>query len=175
MPEQADGLMEGFQLWLNLHSADKMMAPAWHDIPGEQVPVFEAAGAGVRVIAGRSHGVAGAMQRPRTEPLYLDIQLDAGASFAQPLPADHNGFVYVYRGALQVGGTEVPAQRMAILSNQNAAADGVLLQAGPAPARALLIAGAPLNEPIAQHGPFVMNTREELVQAVQDFQAGRIG
>ena len=175
MPEQEDGVMEGFQLWLNLHSTDKMMAPAWHDIPGEQVPEFESAGARVRVIAGSSHGVMGAMQRPRTEPLYLDIQLDAGASFAQPLPVDHNGFVYVYRGALQVGGTEVPAQRMAILSNQHAAADGVLLQAGSVPARALLIAGAPLNQPIAQHGPFVMNTREELVQAVQDFQAGRIG
>ena len=174
MPEQADGAMEGFQLWLNLHSADKMMTPAWHDIPGERVPEFEAGGARVRVIAGSSHGVTGAMQRPRTEPLYLDVQLDAGASFAQPLPATHNGFVYVYRGSLRVGDTEVPLQRMAILANGDGA-DGVLLQAGSAPARALLIAGAPLNEPIAQHGPFVMNTREELVQAVQDFQAGRIG
>ena len=174
MPEQADGVMEGFQLWLNLHSADKMMAPAWHDIPGDQVPEFELAGARVRVIAGNSHGVAGAMQRPRTEPLYLDIQLAAGASFAQPLPATHNGFVYVYRGSLRVGDSEVPLQRMAILANGDGA-DGVLLQAGSAPTRALLIAGAPLNEPIAQHGPFVMNTREELVQAVQDFQAGRIG
>ena len=174
MPEQADGVMEGFQLWLNLHSTDKMMAPAWHDIPGDQVPEFELAGARVRVIAGNSHGVAGAMQRPRTEPLYLDIQLAAGASFAQPLPATHNGFVYVYRGSLRVGDSEVPLQRMAILANGDGA-DGVLLQAGSAPTRALLIAGAPLNEPIAQHGPFVMNTREELVQAVQDFQAGRIG
>ena len=174
MPEQADGRMEGFQLWLNLHSADKMMTPAWHDIPGDQVPEFNLPGVRVRVIAGSSHGVAGAMQRPHTEPLYLDVHLDAGASFAQPLPAGHNGFVYVYRGALQVGGTEVPVQRMAILANDSAA-DGVLLQAGSLPARALLIAGAPLNEPIAQHGPFVMNTREELFQAVQDFQAGKIG
>ena len=182
MPEQADGRMEGFQLWLNLHSTDKMMTPAWHDIPGHQVPEFNLAGARVRVIAGSSHGVAGAMQRPHTEPLYLDVHLEAGASFAQALPAGHNGFVYVYRGALQVAGTEVPAQRMAILTNGDGSgsgdgdgADGVLLQAGNMPTRALLIAGAPLNEPIAQHGPFVMNTREQLFQAVQDFQAGRIG
>ena len=174
MPEQADGVMEGFQLWLNLHSADKMMTPAWHDIPGERVPEFELPGVRVRVIAGRSHGVDGAMQRPRTEPLYLDVQLEAGASFAQPLPATHNGFVYAYRGSLRVGDSALALQRMAILTNGDGA-DGVLLQAGSAPARALLIAGAPLNEPIAQHGPFVMNTREELFQAVQDFQAGRIG
>ena len=127
----------------------------------------------VRVIAGASHGVAGAVQRPRTEPLYLDVHLAPGASFAQPLPAAHNAFVYVYRGALQVGATRVPLQRMAVLAQQPGS-DGVQLQAGDAPARALLIAGAPLGEPIAQHGPFVMNTRDELMQAVQDFQAGTL-
>ncbi len=174
MPEQADGLMEGFQLWLNLHSADKMQAPSYRDIPGEQVPEFGLPGVQVRLIAGSSHGVAGAMQRPRTEPLYLDIQLEPGARFEQPLPAGHNGFVYVYRGAVTVGDTEVPLQRLAILAN-NDNADGVLLQAGSVQARLLLIAGAPLNEPIAQHGPFVMNTREQLFEAVQDFQAGRLG
>ena len=100
-------------------------------------------------------------------------QVAPGARFEQPLPAGHNAFVYVYRGALSVGETSVPAQRMAILAN-DAGSDGVSLQAGPAPTRALLIAGAPLREPIAQHGPFVMNTREQLIQAVQDFQAGRL-
>jgi redox-sensitive bicupin YhaK (pirin superfamily) len=165
--------MEGFQLWLNLHSADKMQAPAYRDIPAAQIPEYTAPGVRVRVIAGASHGVAGAVQRPRTEPLYLDVHLDAGARFAQPLQAGHNGFVYVYRGALQVGDTAVPVQRMAVLA-QDAAADGVLLQAGDAPARALLIAGAPLREPIAQYGPFVMNTRDELITAVEDFQAGRL-
>jgi redox-sensitive bicupin YhaK (pirin superfamily) len=127
----------------------------------------------VRVIAGSSQGVAGAVQRPRTEPTYLDIHLAPGTRFAQPLPAGHHAFVYVYRGAVQVGDTAVPAQRMAVLA-QDAAADGVLLQAGDAPARALLIAGAPLGEPIAQYGPFVMNTRDELMTAVEDFQAGRL-
>ncbi len=172
-PEQTEGVMEGFQLWLNLAAADKMQAPGYRDIPAEQIPEFTAPGVRVRVIAGASHGVAGAVQRPRTEPLYLDIHLAAGARVEQALPAGHNAFVYVYRGALQVGETAVPAQRMAVLA-QDAAADGVVLQAGEAPARALLIAGAPLGEPIAQYGPFVMNTRAELMAAVEDFQAGRL-
>ena len=173
LPEQTEGVMEGFQLWLNLAGADKMQPPAYRDIPAAQIPEFNAPGVRVRVIAGASHGVAGAVQRPRTEPLYLDIHLAPGARFAQRMPAGHNGFVYVYRGALQVGETPVPVQRMAVLA-QDPAADGVLLQAGDAPARALLIAGAPLGEPIAQYGPFVMNTRDELMTAVEDFQAGRL-
>ena len=180
LPEQTEGVMEGFQLWLNLHSADKMQPPAYRDIPAAGIPEFTAPGVRVRVIAGSSHGVAGAVQRPRTEPVYLDVHLEPGASLDQPLPAGHHAFVYVYRGAVQVGGAVgqggalVPVQRMAVLA-QDPAADGVLLQAaGDGPARALLIAGAPLNEPIAQYGPFVMNTREELMTAVEDFQAGRL-
>ncbi|OGB06542.1 MAG: hypothetical protein A3E25_20140 [Burkholderiales bacterium RIFCSPHIGHO2_12_FULL_69_20] len=173
MPEQQAGVMEGFQLWLNLHSADKMQTPGYRDIPAAQIPEFNAPGVRVRVIAGSSHGVAGAVQRPRTEPLYLDIHLAPGARFEQALPATHNGFVYVYRGGLSVGETAVPEQRMAILGNDGGS-DGVVLQAGEQPTRALLIAGAPLGEPIAQHGPFVMNTREQLMQAVEDFQAGRL-
>jgi redox-sensitive bicupin YhaK (pirin superfamily) len=115
--------------------------------------------------------VAGAMEREITEPLYLDLHFTAGATFAQKLPAKANAFVYVYRGALQIGETRVPAQRMAILKN-SPDSDGVVLRAEEA-TRALLIAGLPLGEPIAQHGPFVMNTRDELIQAVQDFQAGK--
>ena len=173
MPEQQDGVMEGFQLWLNLHSADKLQPPAYRDIPSAQIPEWRGEGVTVRVIAGRSQGVAGAVQRPVTEPLYLDLHLAPGAVFAQPLPAGHNAFVYVYRGALAIEGTAVPVQRMAVLAN-DAAADGVVLAAGPEPTRALLIAGAPLGEPIAQYGPFVMNNREQLLQAVEDFQAGRM-
>jgi len=173
MPEQEDGVMEGFQLWLNLAAADKMQALDYRDIPSAQIPEWRGDGVTVRVIAGASQGVAGAVQRPRTAPIYLDIHLDPGARLAQPLPVGHNALVYVYRGELTLGDTAVPVQRMAILAN-SAEADGVLLQAGALPTRALLIAGAPLGEPIAQHGPFVMNTRSELAQAVQDFQAGRL-
>jgi redox-sensitive bicupin YhaK (pirin superfamily) len=172
MPEQVDGVMEGFQLWLNLRGEDKMCAPGYRDIPRGEIPEFTTAeGVTVRVIAGESHGRHGAMQRPYTEPLYLDLIFPhAGGSFEQLLPSTHNAFVFVYRGALQVGEATVGQQRMAVLANEG---DGISLRANGA-ARALLIAGRPLNEPIAQYGPFVMNTREQLMQAVDDFRQGRL-
>jgi redox-sensitive bicupin YhaK (pirin superfamily) len=172
MPEQDEGLMEGFQLWLNLPAKDKMSAPWYRDIPSEDVPRFTLAdGSTVQVIAGSSHGVAGAVQRDITQPFYLDIDLPAGATFEQPLPAGHNAFVYVFRGEVVVEGKAVPQARMAILDNAQGA-DGVRIKA-TAPARLLLIAGRPLNEPIAQYGPFVMNTQAEIFQAVEDFRNGK--
>jgi redox-sensitive bicupin YhaK (pirin superfamily) len=173
MPEQNEGLMEGFQLWLNLPARDKLRAPWYRDIPNAEVPRFTTeSGATVQVIAGVAHGVAGAVQREGTEPLYLDIELPGGASFEQPLPAGHNAFIYVFRGEAVVGGKGVPQTRMAILDNAEGA-DGVVVQAASSPTRLLLIAGRPLKEPIAQYGPFVMNTQAELHQAVEDFRAGR--
>jgi redox-sensitive bicupin YhaK (pirin superfamily) len=124
-----------------------------------------------RVIAGSSHGVSGAVQRDGTAPLYLDLHFDAGAVFEQPLPPEHNAFVYVYRGALQIGDQAVPLQRMAILGNVG---DGVRLAAAGQGARAILVAGRPLGEPIVQYGPFVMNTQQEIFQAVADFRAGKL-
>jgi len=171
LPEQEEGRMEGFQLWLNLPARDKMRAPWYRDFQASDIPeVTTAEGVKVRVIAGESHGVKGAMQREVTEPLYLDLELPAGAAFSQPLPADHNAFVYVFRGALEIEGTEVPVQRMAILKN-GADADRLVLRAKEA-TRALVIAGKPLGEPIAQYGPFVMNHQAEIVKAIQDYQAG---
>ncbi len=171
MPEQEEGRMAGFQLWVNLAAQDKMTAPAYRDVPPQGVPVYTLAdGIKVRVIAGVSHGVAGAVTRPTTEPLVLDLALPAGASFAQPIPAGHNAFFYVYEGAVEVAGTRVERERMAILANDEAA-DGVQLQAVGA-ARVLLVAGRPLNEPIVQYGPFVMNTPAEIHQALADFQRG---
>jgi len=172
MPEQNEGLMEGFQLWLNLPAKDKMMAPWYRDIPNEQLPRFTTeAGATVQVIAGASHGVAGAVQRDGTEPLYLDIELPEGAVFEQAIPPGHNAFVYVFRGEAVVAGKGVPQTRMAIFDNAEGA-DGVVVKAAR-PTRLLLIAGRPLKEPIAQYGPFVMNTQHELHQAVEDFRAGK--
>ena len=180
MPEQEEGLMEGFQLWLNLPSHQKMCTPWYRDIQSESIPeVTTDAGVLVRVISGHSHGVQGAMHRPAkdypTDPLYLDIHFSEQQTFTQNIPVGHNAFVYVYRGSLAVqsaqGNETVPLQRMAILNNGG---DGVVLQ-GQVGTRALLITGQPLHEPIAQYGPFVMNTREELMQAVEDFQAGRLG
>jgi len=172
MPEQNEGLMEGFQLWLNLPAKDKMMAPWYRDIPNEQVPRFTLdSGATVQVIAGSSHGVAGAVQRDGTEPLYLDIELPEGASFEQLIPAGHNAFIYVFRGEAVAAGKGVPQTRMAIFDNAEGA-DGVVVKAAK-PTRLLLIAGRPLKEPIAQYGPFVMNTQAELQQAVEDFRSGK--
>jgi len=174
MPEQEEGRMEGFQLWLNLAAKDKLVPAGYRDIPPEQIPEWQGEGAVVRVIAGESHGMAGAVQREVTEPIYLDIELAPGARFEQLLPAGHNAVVYVYRGEVSIGTTRVGAQRMAILGNKEGEADGVVIDAGDGPAGALLIAGKPLNEPIAQYGPFVMNSNEEIVQALEDFRTGRL-
>ena len=177
IPQQEEGVMEGFQLWLNLPAADKMCEPWYQDFKAADLPKLTTPeGVAVTVIAGESHGVQGAVTRPGTLPLYLDLHLPPGASFSQVLPAHHNAFVYVYRGVLDVAGTTVPAQRMAILAN-DPQCDGVTLQARSdvnQEVRALLIAGQPLKEPIAQYGPFVMNSTEQIHQAIADFRAGRL-
>ena len=174
MPEQKDGLMEGFQLWLNLAARDKLCEPDYQDLQCDALPVFETEeGVRARVIAGASHGVAGAISREVTEPLYLDLALPAGARFAQRLAPALNAFIYVYRGTVVIEGESVPRGHLAILAN-TAQADGVVVQTqGDMPAHVLLIAGRPLNEPIVQHGPFVMNTETEIRTAVDDFRAGR--
>ena len=174
IPQQEEGLMEGFQLWLNLPARDKMCAPWYRDFAAGDLPrLSTAAGVEVTVIAGSSQGVTGAVTREATAPLMLDLHLPAGARFEQALPAGHNAFVYVYRGNASIAETAVPAQRMAILANDSEA-DGVVIEATEA-TRLLLIAGAPLREPIAQYGPFVMNTEEEIYQALNDFRGGRLG
>ena len=173
IPEQENGLLEGFQLWLNLPARDKLTAPAYRDVPSAAIPEFATAGGGrVRVLMGASHGVTGAVERPVTEPLVLDLHLPAGGILLQPLPADHNAALYVYRGALDVAGRQVPEQHLAILDNATGG-DGVALTAASA-SRALLIAGRPLREPIVAHGPFVMNTEAEIRQAIEDYQSGQL-
>lgn len=174
MPEQEEGMMSGFQLWLNLPAKDKMRDPWYRDFNGDEVPVFSTEnGARVKVIAGSSHGVDGAVQREVTEPIYIDVDLPAGASFSQALPEGHNAFIFAYRGAVRVGDKDVASGKMAILAN-TAGADGVNVHATDA-SRFILVAGKPLNEPIAQYGPFVMNTQAEVFAAVEDFRAGKLG
>jgi redox-sensitive bicupin YhaK (pirin superfamily) len=178
MPEQEAGRMAGFQLWVNLAAKDKMTAPEYRDIAPADVPVRRLDdGVTVRVIAGDSGDVGGAVKRPTTEPIVLDITLPAGTGFDAALPAGHNAFVYVFGGAVDVGDaapTRVDSERMAILGNE-ADADGVRLRAaGAIAARVLLVAGKLLGEPIAQYGPFVMNTTEQLQQAFADFQRGAL-
>jgi len=169
LPEQQEGLMEGFQLWLNLASARKMTAPSYRDIPAASIPEFETEdGVRVRVIAGEFRHITGAVQRPDTEPLFLDVHMPAGSRFQQALAPGYNAFTYTYRGSIGISGTEVPDRHMAILTNTG---DGVAVEAQQ-DSRFLLVAGRPLAEPIVQHGPFVMNTPEQIHQAVRDYQAG---
>ncbi len=175
MPQQQAGLMRGFQLWVNLPAREKMKAPSYRDIPATEIPERTLAdGSTVKVIAGsaelQGETVTGAVSGITTEPLYLDVSLHPGAQFRQLVTAGHNAFVYAYEGALSIAGEAVPNSHAAILG----AGDEVALQAGPDGARFLLIAGKPLHEPVVQYGPFVMNTREEIEQAVRDYQAGTL-
>ncbi|SDW46955.1 pirin family protein [Thiocapsa roseopersicina] len=173
IPQQAEGRMEGFQLWLNLPAREKMIPPWYRNFTASELPRFRTErGVAVTVIAGETHGVTGAVTRETTAPLFLDLHLPAGTRFEQALPIEQNAFIYVYRGAVGVAGQSVPSQRMAILANA-AGADGVVLET-EGEARVLLIAGHPLREPIVQHGPFVMNTMQEIQQAVRDYSAGRL-
>ncbi|MDO8449453.1 MAG: pirin family protein [Rhodoferax sp.] len=174
IPQQEEGVMEGFQLWLNLPRRDKMKAPWYRDFQDGDLPKFVTEqGVAVTVIAGESHGVTGAVTREITEPRYLDLQLPSGARFEQSLAPGHNAFVYVYRGEVSISGETVPLQRMAILANEDQA-DGVVIEAS-ADARVLLISGQPLKEPIVQYGPFVMNSQQEIYQALSDFRDGHLG
>ena len=174
IPEQTAGRMEGFQLWLNLPAADKMCVPWYRDFAAAELPAYRtAAGAAVTVIAGTSRDVQGAVSRPQTQPLYLDIALPAGVAFEERLAAELNAFIVVYRGAVMVADDTVTALQLAILDT-DPAADGVRLLAKE-DSRLLLVAGKPLHEPIVQHGPFVMNDEQEIYQAISDYRQGRLG
>ena len=173
IPEQEEGVMEGFQLWLNLPARNKMAAPWYKDFSNSEIPEYTTEyNVTVRVIAGSSNGVAGAMTREITEPQYLDIHIPAGARFETSIPGSHNAFIYVYRGEVTVGDDRVKSQRMGILSN-TPEADGVTISATE-DARLILVAGKPLNEPIVQYGPFVMNTQQEIHQALDDYRSGQL-
>ncbi len=174
IPEQTAGRMEGFQLWLNLPAADKMCAPWYRDFAAAELPAYRtAAGAAVTVIAGTSRDVQGAVSRPQTQPLYLDIALPAGVAFEERLAAELNAFIVVYRGAVTVADEMVTALQLGVLDT-DPAADGVRLLARE-DSRLLLVAGKPLQEPIVQHGPFVMNDEQEIYQAISDYRQGRLG
>lgn len=176
MPEQEDGLLEGFQLWVNLPAAHKMDPPAYQEHAAAAIPLERREeGVLVHVIAGRTaQGTAGPVVQPLTEPLYLDVELPPGTRFEEALPADHNAFAYVVSGTLEAAdgeGGEIRLGRddLAILSHGNR----VSLRAGADGARVLLLAGRPLQEPVARGGPFVMNTQAEIRQAFSDYEAGR--
>jgi len=171
MPEQEDGLMRGFQLWINLPAKDKLCDPRYQEYAPEQIPVAHpAAGVSVKVIAGEVAGIKGPVGGVATDPTYLDIALEKGATFSHRLPKEHNAFAYVFEGAAMLGIKEVEKSQLAVLSQ----GEVVTVTADAQPARLILLAGRPLREPVAKYGPFVMNTAEEIHQAIADFQAGRL-
>ncbi len=175
MPEQEHGRMAGFQLWVNLPARDKMTAPRYQDIAPERIPEVDAgAGMRVRVIAGRFGDTLGPVTGIAVAPLYLDIALAPGARGIAPLPSGHNAFAYVFEGGADFGAAAAArALARGELAVFDRAGDGVEFAAGAQGARFILVAGAPLDEPVARHGPFVMNTPEQIVQAIRDYQAGR--
>jgi redox-sensitive bicupin YhaK (pirin superfamily) len=175
MPEQENGLMWGFQLWVNLPAKDKMTAPRYQDIAPERIPeVAPADGVHARVLAGTLGNATGPVSGVAIDPIYFDLSLDAGARFAAPVPASHNAFVYVYGGAADVGpanaSRRIQRGELAVLDRNG---DDVLIAADNEPARLILVAGKPLNEPVAKYGPFVMNTQDQIAQAIRDYQGGR--
>ncbi len=177
MPQQTEGRMRGFQLWINLPAAEKMKPAAYRDIPAAAIPAVVLAGGGrVKVIAGTlqfdGRETPGPMQGLGTEPLYFDVELPPGGTFSHALPAGHNAFLYAYEGGVAVGmpARALPSRSAGVLSE----GDAVTVQAAAAGARFILLAGKPLHEPVAQYGPFVMNTREEIEQAIADYQNGRL-
>ena len=175
MPEQEDGLMWGFQLWVNLPATDKMTAPRYQDIDPDDIPVVDLPGGGTaKVVAGKIGDVAGAVHAIATDPTFLDITLPAGGAFSHGLPEAHSAFVYVFEGeAVMLGDDDrqVRSGELAILGPGNrleatAPTDGSV--------RFLLVAGRPLNERVVRYGPFVMNSENQIREAIDDFRAGRL-
>ena len=172
MPEQEDGLLSGFQLWVNLPTAAKAAAPGYQDLPAEAIPVeTRPTGGAVRVIAGMTaQGTTGPAKSAAATPLLLDVSLPAGETFVEPVPRGHTAFLAIYEGSLSIGETATMSPAVAVLGDGEA----VMVAAQETDTRFLLAAAAPLNEPVARYGPFVMTTREELMQAFEDYQAGRL-
>ncbi|WP_449286069.1 pirin family protein [Marinobacter sp. PE14] len=175
MPQQEEGVMRGFQLWLNLPAAEKMTQAGYRDIQPEEIPELAFDGGKLKLIAGsvqiggQTH--EGAMPSRTTQPIYADIHLASGGSLKLPLPEGHNAMLYLYEGSASLGESSLKRSAANVLSDDG---DQIELHAGEAGARLLLIAGKPIGEPVVQYGPFVMNTREEIEQTLRDYRDGRL-
>ena len=174
MPEQQDGMLEGFQLWINLPGSHKMTAPAYQEHDAAHIPTESRNGSVIKVISGKtSQGTTGPVSQPLTDPLYLDVSLQPDTDFDEGIALDHNAFIYVIDGEVKLGDAEatqlsLARDQLAVLSQ----GDTIALRSGDQAARFLLVAGKPLNEPVARGGPFVMNTDAEIRQAFSDYQRG---
>jgi redox-sensitive bicupin YhaK (pirin superfamily) len=175
MPQQEQGVMRGFQLWLNLPAAEKMTEAGYRDIQPEDIPEITFAGGKVKLIAGSleisGQPHEGAMPGRSTQPIYADIHMASGASVTLPVPEGHNVMLYLYEGTASLGESSLQLSAANILADNG---DQIALRAGESGARLLLIAGKPIGEPVVQYGPFVMNTREEIEQTLRDYRDGRL-
>jgi redox-sensitive bicupin YhaK (pirin superfamily) len=170
MPEQTDGLMKGFQLWVNLPSSHKMCAPRYQDLSPHDIAVKDLEGVGtLKVIAGELFDTKGPVSEIITKPLFIDLDLNAGAEIDIPVPAGQSAFLYVFEGSLHLDGADIETDRLVTLED----GDTLSVKAGAEGGRFILLAADPINEPIARYGPFVMNTREEIQQAFDDYRAGK--
>jgi redox-sensitive bicupin YhaK (pirin superfamily) len=170
MPQQTDGLMRGFQLWINLPASEKMSDPAYQEFSSDAIQEVALDQGRVRVLAGRFGTTRGVIEDPATDILYLDVALDARARFDLPLSETHNAFIYVFEGGARLAGEALAKHTLAVLG----AGDAMEIEAGEEGARFILVAGRPIGEPVVQYGPFVMNTREEIEQAFADYRGGRL-
>jgi redox-sensitive bicupin YhaK (pirin superfamily) len=175
MPEQVEGRMRGFQLWINLPAREKMKPAVYRDIQSEQIPVLDlASGGSVKVIAGaisvEGKSVQGPIHGLSTEPLYIDVKLPAHSRLSVDVADKHHAFVYVYEGKVQIGERVVNNHSAGVLSD----GDKIELHSLDQETRFLVLAGKPIGEPVVQYGPFVMNTRAEIEQAMMDYQNGTL-
>jgi len=170
MPQQTNGLMRGFQLWINLPARDKMSAPGYQEFSAAAIPEVRLDGARVRVLAGELGDTRGVIEDPATDVRYLDVSLQAGARFSVPLSDTHNAFVYVFEGGARLADEVLATHNLAVLGP----GDTMDIEAGSSGARFILVAGRPIGEPVVQYGPFVMNTRDEIKQAFADYEAGQL-
>ena len=166
MPEQTEGLVRGFQLWLNLPKEKKMIDPAYNDIPAKKIPIVDFEGGSARIISGNFLGITGPGE-PHTGVLYYDIDLDLSARFTMPIDNGWNAFIYIYEGSVRLD-REINQGHLIVLDQE-----GKLdLTAGKEGAKFIVVAGEPLNEPVARGGPFVMNSKGEVLKAFEDYQNG---
>jgi quercetin 2,3-dioxygenase len=169
MPRRGpDGIIDGFQLWVNLPANQKMIRPRYQGVTSGEIPVAKGPGWSARVIAGNVGGVEGPVKEIAANPLYLEIAMDVGAKFNIPIPEGHTALIYVFDGQVILGEQEVTAVKMVVLYK----GDQIVARTVNSPARFMLMAGAPFGEPIVPYGPFVMNTREEIQQALNDLRNG---
>jgi hypothetical protein len=170
MPDHRDGRLMGFQLWVNLPAKDKMMEPRYQDVPAATIPeVQREDGVTLRVITGSVDGVQGPVKDIIADPIYLDVAMPPGARFRQPVERGHTVFAYVFDGEGTLGGGEAVASPELVIFDDG---DLVTAQTGDVPMRFLLVSGAPIGEPIARYGPFVMNTQEEIEQTLEELRNG---